>query len=54
MPATGASETSGRSRISRSLPLSPNGKHLNISADRENLNQDMHLSEEHNITLKFD
>ena len=39
MPATDAGETSGRRSISRPRSLSPKGKHSNISADRESLNQ---------------
>ena len=39
MPATDACETSGSRIISRPRLLSPEGKHSNISADRESLNQ---------------
>ena len=39
MLARDAGETSGSKRISRPRLLNPKGKHLNISADRESLNQ---------------
>ena len=42
MPATDAGETSGSRSISRPQSLSPKGKHSNISADGESLNQYAH------------